>query len=148
MQADQQFADVLIRFIRSFGLHQPERTPCGVHTSVAEAHALSDLALGSLRLSELATRLRLTKSTVSRLVDGLVERGWVERRPVAGDGRGVMLALTEEGESVAARIERARAQRLKALLDAIPPARRSEVIEVLRLMGEAARASEPAAVAN
>jgi DNA-binding MarR family transcriptional regulator len=143
MQPDQQFADALVRFIRSFGLHQPERTPCGVHTSVAEAHALSDLALCPLRLSELATRLHLTKSTVSRLVDGMEERGWVERLAVAGDGRGVLVALTEEGKSVAARIERARAQRLKALLEAIPPARRSEVIDVLRLMEDAAHANDP-----
>ncbi|WP_090759491.1 MarR family transcriptional regulator [Nonomuraea maritima] len=41
-----------------------------------------------MRQSELAQRLRLEKSTTSRLVTQLINRGRVERTPAPGDGRG------------------------------------------------------------
>jgi DNA-binding MarR family transcriptional regulator len=143
MDTDQRFAHALIRFIRSFGLHKPDRTPCGIDAGVAEAHALSELSNGSLRQTDLAERLMLSKSTISRLVDGMVGRGWVERRRAPDDGRGVLLLLTTSGVDVASRLEKARASRLRAMLDAVPPDRREDVIEVLTLMEEAAHASDP-----
>ena len=58
----------VVTFVRSFGLHKPDQTPCGQPVAVAEAHALMDLAaFGSMRQGELAARLQLEKSTVSRL---------------------------------------------------------------------------------
>ena len=143
MEAEQRFAEVVVGFIRSFGLHRPDRTPCGIDVGVAEAHALSELAGGPLRQMDLTERLRLSKSTVSRLVDGMAARGWVERRPAPDDGRGVLLFLTASGLEVAGRLEKARALRLGELLEAVPADRREDVIEVLRLMEEAARVSDP-----
>jgi len=132
----------VVSFVRSFGLHRPERTPCGFAAGVADAHALSELAGGPIRQSELVARLGLTKSTVSRLVEGLVDRGWAERDSVSDDGRGVMVRLTPAGREAADRLAAARARRMVALLDAVPAERRAEVIEVLALLKEAARASD------
>lgn len=146
MDTELRFAQAVVRFIRSFGLHRPDRTPCGIDAGVAEAHALSELAGGPLRHADLAERLRLSRSTVSRLVDVMVERCRVQRKPAPEDGRGVLLFLTAEGQEVALRLERARAQRLKAMLEAVPEDRRDDVIEVLMLMEEAARASDRALV--
>jgi DNA-binding MarR family transcriptional regulator len=73
----------------------------------------------------------------------MVARGWVERRTAPCDDRGVILVMTRVGRDVADRLERARAERLRALLEAIPVERRDTVIEVLVLMEEAARASDP-----
>jgi DNA-binding MarR family transcriptional regulator len=92
---------------------------------------------------DLVDRLMLSKSTISRLVDGMEGRGWVERRPAPDDCRGVLLLLTTSGMDVASRLEKARASRLRAMLDAVPPDRREDVIEVLTLMEEAAHASDP-----
>ncbi|MFG2029008.1 MarR family winged helix-turn-helix transcriptional regulator [Streptomyces sp. NPDC048825] len=47
---------------------------------------------------ELARRLRLQKSTVSRLVGQPTARGRVERAPAPDDGRGVVLRLTASGQ--------------------------------------------------
>jgi len=142
MLEEQQFAEAIVRFIRSFGLHRPDRTPCGIEAGVAEAYALSELSTGRRRQMDLVERLNLSKSTVSRLVDGMVERGWVERGQVASDGRGVLLALTPAGSDVARRLARARRDRFRALLAAVPEERRSDVIDVLRIMEEAARVSD------
>ena len=74
----------------------------------------------------------LAKSTVSRVVTNLVERGWAAREPASDDGRGVRLTLTDAGRDAADRLSGARRQRMEALLEQVPIDRRSEVVDVLR----------------
>src|SRR5688572_20466722 len=79
-------------FVRAFGLHQPDRTPCGTPVPTSEAHAVGELdRAGPLTQGELGRRLRLEKSTVSRLVAQLTRRGWVRRAERGGDARLVWL---------------------------------------------------------
>lgn len=128
-----------MRFVRNFGLHQPDRTACGQPLPVSEAYAMVEIARDApLRQVELARRLRLEKSTVSRLVTNLVNRGWVRRQAADGDGRGVLLALTDAGLAAATRQAQARRDRLTALLDRIPDERRADVVRALRTLAEAA----------
>ena len=63
--------------------------------------------------NELAEHLGVTKQAASHMVDYLVERGYVERRPHPTDGRGKIVALTARGwaciaatETIFADIER------------------------------------------
>lgn len=131
--------EALMRFVRNFGLHQPDRTPCGQPLPVSEAHAMVELARdGRLRQVELARRLRLEKSTVSRLVTNLAGRGWVHRQSADDDGRGVLLVLTDAGAAAAARLAEARRDRLTALLDRIPDDARTDVVRALQTLAEAA----------
>lgn len=50
-----------------------------------------------LRPTELAERVLITKSGLTRLLDRLVERGYIERRACASDRRGQLIVLTTEG---------------------------------------------------
>lgn len=50
-----------------------------------------------LRMAELADRVLLSRSGVTRLVDRLERAGLVARHRVAADGRGVIAELTEAG---------------------------------------------------
>jgi DNA-binding MarR family transcriptional regulator len=130
--------DALMRFVRNFGLHQPDRTPCGQPLAVSEAHALTEIARdGELRQVELARRLRLEKSTVSRLVANLVGRGWVRRHTADDDGRGVLLAITDAGGTAATRLADARRARLGEVLDRLPQTERGAVLRALELLAEA-----------
>ncbi|MBT2365809.1 MarR family transcriptional regulator [Streptomyces sp. ISL-10] len=130
--------DALGSFVRAFGLHQPETTPCGRPIPVSEAHALSELAQeGELRQVELTRRLRLQKSTVSRLVRQLSARDWVERAPALDDGRGVVLRLTPAGRRAAQNLVDARRERFSRLLDSIPAHERAGVLHALDVMVEA-----------
>ncbi len=133
--------DRLIGFIRAFGLHQPEATPCGQPIPVSEAHALSELtgdaAVGQF---DLGRRLRLEKSTVSRLVGQLVGRGWVQRNTSPDDARAVLLTLTPSGREAAANLAAARRQKFDQLMAAIPDARRVEVLRALDVLTEALHA--------
>jgi DNA-binding MarR family transcriptional regulator len=50
-----------------------------------------------VRIGELHRHVLLSQPALSRMVDRLVERGFVERCPDPADGRGVRLWLTEAG---------------------------------------------------
>jgi DNA-binding MarR family transcriptional regulator len=60
-----------------------------VHLSEAPEHAL--------RMTELAGRLHLSPSGITRRIDGLVKEGLVARRQCAVDRRGSEATLTHEG---------------------------------------------------
>jgi DNA-binding MarR family transcriptional regulator len=130
----------LIAFIRAFGLHRPDQTPCGQPVAVAEAHALMELAREApLSQNDLVARLCLEKSTVSRLVGLLEQRGWIERQRNALDGRMLDLRLTDAGQRIAADLAAARQAKFARILDAIPEEKRAFVLDALQTLVEAMR---------
>jgi DNA-binding MarR family transcriptional regulator len=52
---------------------------------------------GELRMTDLASRTLISRSGLTRRVARLVDEGLVRRANVAGDGRGVVVALTDAG---------------------------------------------------
>lgn len=127
----------IVAFIRAFGLHRPDHTACGQPVSVSEAHALMELAAAeSLRPASLAQRLRLEKSTVSRLVRQLEKRSWVTRAPDPEDGRAVQLRLTDAGRDAADKLARSRADKFDALMRALPEEQRGQIINSFRTLVE------------
>jgi DNA-binding MarR family transcriptional regulator len=133
-----ELQDRLAGFIRAFGLHQPEQTPCGQPIPVSEAHALVELARDApFSQAELGRRLRLEKSTISRLVDQLAGRGWVARGRDPQDGRAAMLLLTPAGQRAAANLAAARRRKFADLLAAIPESDRDTVLHALKTLTEA-----------
>ncbi len=65
--------------------------------TLAQFRVLSLIAGGDERSSLLADRLAVAKPTITAVVDGLVERGFVAREAVAGDRRSIRVALTPAG---------------------------------------------------
>ena len=68
--------------------------------SQSEYDVLLNVATGpkdGLRPTELADRVLITKSGLTRLLDRLVERGYIERRACASDRRGQLIVLTTDG---------------------------------------------------
>lgn len=61
---------------------------------------------GVMRMRELTELIMLTQPSLSRMVDRLSARGLVERRAAPDDGRGVVVALTEEGAALQRQIGR------------------------------------------
>ena len=58
---------------------------------------LADAPGRRLRMAEIADRVLLSRSGLTRLVDRLVELGYVTRCAVEGDGRGTYAELTDAG---------------------------------------------------
>jgi DNA-binding MarR family transcriptional regulator len=68
--------------------------------SLPQYRVLGVLATGGERATQLASRLGVTKPTLTALVDSLVERGLVARDTPAGDRRAVRLSITAAGRSM------------------------------------------------
>ena len=66
---------------------------------LADFDVLAQLAAagGELRMTDLAARTLISRSGLTRRVAGLVDEDLVRRANVAGDGRGVVVALTDAG---------------------------------------------------
>src|SRR5271165_3024344 len=134
----KELLESVVAFVRSFGLHKPDQTPCGQPVAVAEAHALMDLAtFGSMRQGELAARLRLEKSTVSRLVRQMEAHGWIRRNSDRHDGRAVLILLTRKGRETAGELSRVRQEKFARILAAIPEVKRSMVVEAISILERA-----------
>jgi len=129
----------LMGFIRAFGLLATDRTPCGQALPPSDAHALTEIADGGRSQRELVGWLHLDRSSVSRLVERLVAHGWVRRARGEADRRTVRLEVTPAGRRVATAVAGARARRFAAMLDAVPPDRRTELVDAIRLLTEAAQ---------
>lgn len=58
---------------------------------------LSEAPGRCLRMSELADRLLLSRSGLTRRLDGLVREGWVARKACPEDRRGTLAEMTDSG---------------------------------------------------
>ena len=133
----------MVALTRAFGWHRPSTTPCGKPVPIAEAHALLELSkVESLTQRQLAHSLNLRKSTVSRLVSNLEQRGWILRARNGEDGRARDVRLTAQGEEIAADLAVARQTKMAGVLGKIPEDRRAAVIDSLRTLIEAIREND------
>jgi DNA-binding MarR family transcriptional regulator len=87
--------------------------------TLAQYRVLALVSAGDERATLLAGRLAITKPSVSAVVDGLAERGYLAREPVDGDRRAVRLCLTRAGAHALAAAEGAMAERLEPLVGAL-----------------------------
>src|SRR5262245_11228731 len=69
------------------------------------------------RMQELAKLLGMTPGGATRLVDRLVERGWVERTQLSGNRREVYIELTKDGRRALRPARAAYFQALRGTLD-------------------------------
>jgi DNA-binding MarR family transcriptional regulator len=91
----------------------------GVHRDLTPSRLTLLAALGDtgpLRISEVADRMGVALSTVSRMIDMLTSLGWIERRPDPADLRASIVRLTEEGSDV---LQSARREHAGKLADEI-----------------------------
>lgn len=132
------FYDALSEFIRIYQFRDRDRIFChGI--SVTQCYALEALVKdGPLTLNELASRLYLDKSTVSRVVGTLEKKELIQRKTHADDRRAVHLAATSGGQELHERIRRDVEKRDQKLLDDFPPVVRRGMIELLRRLTKAA----------
>jgi len=131
--ADAQ--DHLMALVREFSLHRADPTLGGEAVSMSEHQALMELSTGEeLSQTTLAVRLRLEKSTVSRLAAQMEARGWLERNRDPTDARLVRLRLTARGRVLAGDLAAVRASKLQGMLQAVPEADRESVLQALKVV--------------
>jgi long-chain acyl-CoA synthetase len=92
-----------------------ERAAGECDLTLAQYRVLALVAAGDERSSLLAERLAVAKPTITAVVDGLVERRFIERASVAGDRRSIRLTLTKPGQQVLRVVERTMAETLERI---------------------------------
>jgi DNA-binding MarR family transcriptional regulator len=132
--------EAVSELVRVYQFRDRDRICC-YDISVTQCHALDTLVEhGPMRLSALAERLFLDKSTTSRVVSTLVRKGYVEQRADASDGRATTLSATRQGQRLCTRISTDLVEQQKELLEAFAPDVRAGVIQVIRRLAQAADA--------
>jgi DNA-binding MarR family transcriptional regulator len=132
---------LITELIRASGLLQPDESATGHGGSLSEGFALAELAGDApLTQRDLAERLHLEKSTVSRLVAGLERRGLVARERNPANRRFYQLRLTDRGRAAAAARAAAHRRRHMELLAAMTQAERDALAVGLRALVRALRA--------
>ncbi len=76
------------------------------------------LAERALRMSELASRVLISRPSTSRVSDRLVARGWLRRWHDDDDRRVVLVALTDEGKRAQRRAARIHLDGIARLIEA------------------------------
>ena len=115
----------------------------GGDLSPSAVHALIEIDHGEVSAREIATRLRLEKSSVSRMLRKLVESGEVSEQVDGRDSRLKNLTLTAAGKlKVAAIHAHARAQ-VEEALGRLQPGQERSVLEGLSLYSAALAAQAP-----
>lgn len=88
-------------------------------------------------LSDVAEHLGLTLPATSRLVDGLVQRGYVTRAVAPADRRAVQLHVSAKGSAMLDHTREHTQQHLAALLAPLTPDQRAQIMDALATLRSA-----------
>lgn len=100
------------------------------HLSSAPDHGIG--------MSELAQRLKITRSRLTHAVNRLREAGLVDRREDPADGRGQLAVLTEEGYEVLSEAAPGHVEAVRrAVFDALTPEQVGQLAEIGEAVSDA-----------
>jgi DNA-binding MarR family transcriptional regulator len=105
--------------------------------TLAQFRVLSVVASSPERASRIAERADMSRPSLSGLLDGLAGRGWVERRVVADDRRGVRLEVTAAGHAALGRAQTAVGDAMAGILVDVPFDDRDAVLRALVVLARA-----------
>ena len=86
---------------------------------------------GTMRLSELTEHLHIAARSTTEVVDGLQDRGLIERRQDPDDRRATLVALTEKGDRIGSAIQEARRAETEAFFGALSDTDRAHLSRIL-----------------
>ena len=119
------------RFLRRFErLANAQLKNCCAAVTLAQCLVLLEIdESGQLTMSQLASRLRLDNSTLSRTIEGLAQRRLVKRLREDQDRRVVRIRLTPEGDSVCRSVHEENDGHYIRVFEKIPESRRGTIIK-------------------
>jgi DNA-binding MarR family transcriptional regulator len=119
------------RSLRQFErLNQTQLKSCCARVTLAQCLVLLEIdESGDLTMSQLASRLRLDNSTLSRTIEGLVQRQLVARSREDLDRRVVRLRLTGEGHAVCRSIHEEHDGYYIRVFEKMPESRHAAIIK-------------------
>lgn len=103
----RRLRDAVRHLVVTHGILEEARRPCGTELSIPHAYALLELLHHDepMTVSELATKLAIDRTNVSRLCARMEEAGELAREPHPEDGRARALRLTARGKKLARAVD-------------------------------------------
>jgi DNA-binding MarR family transcriptional regulator len=108
-------------------------------TQVKAMQVIADDPRSELSVGDVAGALSLSLAATSRALDGLHQRGLIERRESAEDRRSRLVRVSEEGRAAYARVIEARLAGLAAFLGTLSPAERDALGRAIAPIAERTR---------
>ena len=105
MTTDDELGQVYFRLFRLRGILDITSEMPGFGASASEVLALTRLSESNVKQNELGAYLQLEKSTVSRMIDAMTAKGWVERTRDPANRRSQVVRLTLSGKRAARTVE-------------------------------------------
>jgi DNA-binding MarR family transcriptional regulator len=93
----KKILDVIPHSMRQVGIEM--RTMMSDELTIPQFRILGAIYRGNSLVSEIAKLHGVSQAAMSKMVQGLVEKGWVEREPQQDDRRQVKLKLSVKGNS-------------------------------------------------
>ena len=129
--------DDVVAFCRMFAMLEREQVCCGTVT-IAQCTVLQTLLDGTWDVSALASHTRVTKGAMTRLLDGLEERAFIERHQDPGDGRRWLIELTAAGNKEATRLAGMTENAVALIMSQLPRGRREPAAVMISELRKAA----------
>jgi DNA-binding MarR family transcriptional regulator len=101
-----------------------------------QGRLLQLIPAGGQRLSELASRARVTKQALGQMVAALEDAGMVVTTVDPADGRARIVRRTAQGDAALARIEHSIARVEERLRAEIGPRRYAAMVDAMRRLGD------------
>lgn len=112
---------------------------CYADISISECHALETIVeSGGCSVSDVASALRLDKSTASRIAASLVAKGYGKRAGRPDDRRAVRITPTAAGKALENEIKKEIVARQRRALAGLSPSLRDELPRALRALADSA----------
>jgi len=132
----REFRRILRWFEKEVGIQNQSSCCCDV--SITQCHMLMELDKeDNITLNELASRLNLDKSTVSRTVDALVKKNLINRSIPEKNRRTILITLTVQGQKTCERINSGNDQYYSKVLGLIPREVQVDFLEGFQVLVQA-----------
>ena len=139
-ELDQQAARLhqhMVELIKKYQFRD-RGTCCCYGVSISQCYILETLAReGALTMKELAARMHLSVSTLTRVVGQLVTKDYVTRLEDDRDRRVRRVELTPQGREMSRRLWAAVFQSEKEILENFPPQHRELLVRFLKQLNRA-----------
>lgn len=133
-----QLRELIRQLERKLGILQESQQSCCGGISMAQCHALVEIGRAkNISLNDLAEKLNLDSSTMSRTVNKLVANNLVKRDIDPADRRYVTISLTDNGECHFHSIESDRNAHFQQIYESIPAPKQEQVLENLQILIDA-----------
>ncbi len=135
--SDTRFAALMSRLIRRLNLLNRDQKVC-YGLTLPQCGAVETLnRKGMLPMKELSREMGVTISTMTRVIDILVRDGIVTRKENPDDRRKVCIDLTENGLTLASKLQKCSLDYSREILNLVPEVKQKKVLESLELLNRA-----------